>query len=273
MARPKKNIVEYFSHSCNHERPLSILIDKYGNDGYAFYFRLQELLGKTDGHTIQVDEDMEWEYLLTQVGCLSDNALEMITLLVKIGEIDKDLWENEKRIWWQSFTNLLTDVYDKRKNDIPNKNSFRYGNPSLRGGNPVNVTETLVYGAETTQSKVNKSKAKYTKKEDSWVSKTTASIDISHFKNIYKLIDVEYSFKKYMFNMKEKNKKPTSQGFELWLENDMRLGYNTLHQKDKKYTYVCPVENCESSKQDNSKDFWTFCDKHEPRERMILSSQ
>ena len=33
------------------------------------------------------------------------------------------------------------------------KNSFRYGNPSLRSGNPVNVTETLVYGAETIQSK------------------------------------------------------------------------------------------------------------------------
>tara|TARA_R100000234_G_scaffold78437_1_gene48945 strand:- start:32 stop:337 length:306 start_codon:yes stop_codon:yes gene_type:complete len=31
--------------------------------------------------------------------------------------------------------------------------SLRSGNPSLRSGNPVNVTETLVYGAETIQSK------------------------------------------------------------------------------------------------------------------------
>ena len=271
MARPKKNTVEYFSHSCNHERPLSILIGKYGNDGYSFYFRLQELLGKTDGHTIQVDKDMEWEYFLTQVGCLSENALKMITTLVKIGEIDKDLWENEKRIWWQSFTNLLTDVYAKRKNDIPNKNSFLNRNLSLGSENTVNITETQLLGTETTQSKVKKSKENYTKEDDSWVSTATRSIDINYFKNIYKLIDVEYSFKKYVINMKGKNKKPNSQGFELWLENDVRLGYNTLQQKDKKYTYVCPLENCESMKQDNSKNLWTFCEKHETRERMILS--
>ena len=33
------------------------------------------------------------------------------------------------------------------------KISLRSGNPSLRSGNSVNVTETLVYGAETIQSK------------------------------------------------------------------------------------------------------------------------
>ena len=45
MARPKKNTVDYFPHDCYWSKELEIFVNKHGNDGYAFYYRLFEQLG------------------------------------------------------------------------------------------------------------------------------------------------------------------------------------------------------------------------------------
>ena len=68
MARPKKNTVDYFPHDCNPNRYLKILTSKYGNDGYAVYYRLNEVLGKTPNHSVSYTEPIDQEYLSMEMG-------------------------------------------------------------------------------------------------------------------------------------------------------------------------------------------------------------
>ena len=44
MARPKDTQL-IISHDCHHSKEIEILINKYGNTGYAFYYRLLEVIG------------------------------------------------------------------------------------------------------------------------------------------------------------------------------------------------------------------------------------
>jgi len=48
MARPNKQGVDYFPHFVNHGKTMFILEEKFGNNGYAFWFKLLELLGKEE---------------------------------------------------------------------------------------------------------------------------------------------------------------------------------------------------------------------------------
>ena len=45
MARPRKQTVDYFPHYCKCGRTIFILENRFGNDGYAFWFKLLEILG------------------------------------------------------------------------------------------------------------------------------------------------------------------------------------------------------------------------------------
>ena len=125
VGRPRKYDAEFFPHFCNHNRILEIIIDKHGNDGYAFYYRLREMLGKTPKHGYDANSTMKHDYLLTKTGVDSELADLIIALLCEFGEIDADLWKIEKLIWWQNFVDSLKELYKKRKNELPTKNDFK----------------------------------------------------------------------------------------------------------------------------------------------------
>ena len=109
----------------NGARILEIIIDKYGNNGYAFYYRLREILGKTPKHGYDANSKMKYDYLLTKTGVDSELADLIIALLCEFGEIDADLWKIEKLIWWQNFVDSLKELYKKRKNELPTKSDFQ----------------------------------------------------------------------------------------------------------------------------------------------------
>jgi hypothetical protein len=46
MAREQRRDVDYFPHECNHGRKMHIIESKYGNNGYAAWFKLLEELGR-----------------------------------------------------------------------------------------------------------------------------------------------------------------------------------------------------------------------------------
>ena len=122
--RPPKYDAEYFPHFCNHNRTLEIIVDKYGNEGYAFFYRLQELLGRTPSQGYDAYSDLKYEYLLSKTGVDHEKADEIITLLCDFGEIDAMMWNDEKLIWWQNFVDSLKVLYKKRKNELPTKIDF-----------------------------------------------------------------------------------------------------------------------------------------------------
>ena len=120
MARPKKQEVDYFPHYCEHGKVLFVIEDRWGNDGYAAFYRLMELLGKTNGHCYDCHEPENWEYLIAVIRVDENIAISILNKLASMGVIDKGLW-GERRIWMQSFVDSITDVYARRKVDLPTK--------------------------------------------------------------------------------------------------------------------------------------------------------
>ncbi len=90
MARPKKQTVDYFPHVCNHGKTMYILEQKYGNDGYSFWFKLLEMLGNAEGHYIDLNDDVSWEFLQAKTMLSDSLCQDILNLLAKLGAIDKE---------------------------------------------------------------------------------------------------------------------------------------------------------------------------------------
>ena len=124
--RPRKYDADYFPHKCNHNRILEIIVHKYGNEGYGFYYRLQELLGKTPHHGYDASSTMKYEYLQSKTGVDHEKVDEIIALLCEFGELDGDLWRKKKVIWWYAFVKSLKELYKRRKNQLPQQKDFMF---------------------------------------------------------------------------------------------------------------------------------------------------
>lgn len=155
MARPKKEIIDYFPHMCNHGKTMFILEQKYGNDGYAFWFKLLEMLGNSKGHYLCLESGIDWEFLQAKT-CLDQNKCEeMLDLLAKLDAIDSDLW-SKKVVWSGNFVKGIQDVYKNRRVRVPVKpikSGFYEQKPSQEG----------VSTGENPQTKLKETKLKETK--------------------------------------------------------------------------------------------------------------
>ena len=136
MARPTRQTVDFFLHYCKGGKTLYILEGKYGNDGYAFWFKLLELLGESEGHFYSCKNSVEWEFLLAKTRTSGETASSIIDTLIDLGKVDAELWREGRIIWIENFVKYLSEVYKRRKTDLPQK-------PTLN-------TETELMYAETT---------------------------------------------------------------------------------------------------------------------------
>lgn len=118
MARPKKQEVDYFPHYCDHGRVLFILESHYKNDGYAVFYKLEEVLGKTEGHCYDCAPVENWEYLLSRMGTTEEIVLGVLEKLASMSVIDPALWA-KKKIWMESFVQSISHVYARRRSNIP----------------------------------------------------------------------------------------------------------------------------------------------------------
>lgn len=129
MGRERRQTVDFFPHYVKSGRTVSILESRYGNDGYAFWFKLLEILGGADGHFIDCSNPTEWEYLLAKTRVEDETAEKIIATLISIGKIDGSLWEQHRIIWVQRLVDNVTKVYSKRASETPQKPYFGDGNP------------------------------------------------------------------------------------------------------------------------------------------------
>lgn len=113
MARPNKATVEYFPHYVDHGKTLYNLEAIYGNDGYAFWFKILELLGKTENHYYDCNEIGEWRYLLSYTKFSEEKANEVLKLLAELKAIDYEMWEY-KIIFSEKFIDNLQQLYSRR---------------------------------------------------------------------------------------------------------------------------------------------------------------
>ena len=122
MGRPKKQTVDYFPHFVTgSRRTIYVLEEGWRNDGYAFWFKLLELLCQNDGHSFDVSTQANMRYLCAYAKTTPETAAEILDTLADLGNIDTELWKERKIIWCQSLVDNLKDVYDKRTTPIPKK--------------------------------------------------------------------------------------------------------------------------------------------------------
>lgn len=166
MARPPKSGVDYFSHDvgAHNRRTLSALRSRFGNDGYAFWYILLEVLGEQTTLSLDCSDEINWIYLCTETAVSEVSAAEILELLSRMGAIDKNLWQNHRIIWCQSFVDRLESVYKKRREQIPVKpEPERVEGLFENVSSEVSAPKTHVSASESTQSKVKESKVNKSK--------------------------------------------------------------------------------------------------------------
>lgn len=154
MARPVKQIVDYFPHMVNHGKTILILRNEFGNDGYAFWFSLLELLCKTDGQFYDFNNPAAWRLLLAETHVKEDIAKNILYTLAEVEAIDKELYENNV-IWVQNLVDNLGDVYDRRTTGKPSKPCYCDHKLICKG---ITVNNNEVNVNNNPQTKLNKTK-------------------------------------------------------------------------------------------------------------------
>ena len=115
MGRSNRQTADYFPHYVGEKSRTKFILEKnWGNDGYAFWFKLLELLCAADGQYYDCWDKMGWEYLLAVTGVTAETAEAILNTLASMGKVDKELWENCRVIWVQSLLENLRQLYSKR---------------------------------------------------------------------------------------------------------------------------------------------------------------
>lgn len=165
MARPKRTTVDYYPHYVKCGRTIYILENRFGNDGYAFWFKVLEVLGESEGHFYDCSISSNWEYLLAKTRVNAQRATEIIGVLINLGKIDAELWENNRVIWIENFVNNLTEVYRTRRTELPTKPVFKKKKQQpetvISEKTPIENGLNEIKHAKAKESKEEQSKEKY----------------------------------------------------------------------------------------------------------------
>ena len=97
-----------------------VLDKRYGIAGYYFWFRLLELLGNTEGHFIDAENPVKFEYLQAYTHTDRPTCNEILDLLATLEAIDPTLWK-ERLIWSDNFIKGLAALYRNRNLPLPVK--------------------------------------------------------------------------------------------------------------------------------------------------------
>lgn len=121
MGRSEKVTVEWFPHQVHHKITIHQLRKLFKHEGYAFWFMLLEVLGKTPNHVYDYNSLGKKEYLSDYVDLPETRCNEILDVLAELDAIDKDLWINNKIIWSDNFVEGLNVIYAKRSTSSPTK--------------------------------------------------------------------------------------------------------------------------------------------------------
>jgi hypothetical protein len=125
MARPQRHNVDYFPHYISDGKKMFVIESKFGNDGYATWFKILEILAKTDDHWLDLEDEGNLMFVAARCKIDEDRLLEIIEAITKLGEFDSDIWKQSKVIWSPKLIESLRDAYAKRSNECMSLESLR----------------------------------------------------------------------------------------------------------------------------------------------------
>ena len=114
MPREASQKAEYFPHFVGGGKTIRALDRRYGNEGYAFWYKLLETLCDTEGHCLDLSDDIEMIDFSGYVRMDEKTVLEIMELLVRLGQVDVELWASGHKVWIQKLIDDLTPLYAKR---------------------------------------------------------------------------------------------------------------------------------------------------------------
>ena len=95
MARQKKTSIDYFPHTTEHGSTMFIIESRWGNDGYATWFKVLERIGSTDGMYLDCRSFAVWQCLVAYTRVSESVLTEILDTVAKIGKIDAELWQQK----------------------------------------------------------------------------------------------------------------------------------------------------------------------------------
>jgi hypothetical protein len=113
--RKDKNTVDYFPHYVNHGKTLFIIESKFGLEGYAAWFKILEMLGKSENHFIDCRNDADWEFMCAKIQLMHTEMQTFLDLCAKLNAINPQLWQH-RVIWSENFVKNIADAYKRRLN-------------------------------------------------------------------------------------------------------------------------------------------------------------
>ncbi|MBP2665777.1 MAG: hypothetical protein H6Q76_757 [Firmicutes bacterium] len=149
MGRPTKNTADYFPHMTTHKKTMFIIEGRWGNDGYALWFKLLECMGNAPGHFYDCRKKDDWEYLYTYARISEETALDIINKLSEMGAIDSELWESYHVIWSDNFIEGLRPLYKRRQQMPPSKPSFGIRESSIGIRKPDHEEVSVYINSDT----------------------------------------------------------------------------------------------------------------------------
>lgn len=190
MGRPIKTNADYFKHFAKNGKTKRILFQRMGHVGKSCWWELLEILTDTDNHFLDVSADMEWLDLLAVLGVDEQTAHQFFSLLVRLGKIDQELWENDRIIWCQSLIDHggIGALWLERGKNSPEKPKSRKKKPQLPLFPPENLVsppENSINPGESAPSRAEQSRVYLRKAEETQNGNGAASLLNLPFENTF----------------------------------------------------------------------------------------
>ncbi len=217
MARPERRNVDYFPHYISDGKKMFYIEQKYGNDGYAAWFKILESLASTDDHFLNLSNKMDLLFLSAKCRIESDTLLSILNDLCDLGEIDEFLWQNNI-VYSAKFIESIQDAYTRRSNKCMSYESFCI---HYQGLCTTITHEKYLFLRNNPQSKVNYTKANEIKPKES---------------------KEDFEQKKFLFDIfwKTYDKKLDREGcLKIWMKIDIDL-MNSIIDHAQRYNKATP---------------------------------
>ena len=119
MGKKQSEKFDYFPHILKQSNTIEELEKLYGNDGYAVWFKLLEILGVSPDYQYEISNQILYKNLMNKFKISDERFEQIINTLYELNAIDKESWN--KNILF--VPNLVTNIQQTKKK-INNKTNL-----------------------------------------------------------------------------------------------------------------------------------------------------